>query len=166
MQIHFRWLNTWWAGKVGRCKRRKEQDKVGEGGNPVLLSQGFGGVMGSKTEKVCWGKFMMLCKTQKPTLTLLKSGGGGDCLTTIVSWKPEGRTKLESQGAGKRNGKSPTFCPLPCILQTDLSAGVCGSEGVQTWESTLKLLRECAPEGNMIQADRGDPWPHLLQFPS
>lgn len=37
-----------------------------------MLSQGFGGVMGSKTEKVCWGKFMMRRKTQKPTLTLLK----------------------------------------------------------------------------------------------
>ena len=53
-------------------KEEKEKDKVGEACNPVSLSQGFGGVMGSKTEKVCWRKFMMLHETQKPTLTLLK----------------------------------------------------------------------------------------------
>ena len=67
--------------KGGKMQEEKEQDKVGEAGNPVSLSQGFGGVMGSKTEKVCWRKFMMLHKTQKPTLTLLKRKMGWERLS-------------------------------------------------------------------------------------
>ena len=67
--------------KGGKMQEEKEQDKVGEAGNPVSLSQGFGGVMGSKTEKVCWRKFMMLHKTQKPTLTLLKRKVGWERLS-------------------------------------------------------------------------------------
>ena len=65
-------------------QEEKEQDKVGEAGNPVSLSQGFGGVMGSKTEKVCWRKFMMLHKTQKPTLTLLKRKVGWERLSYLI----------------------------------------------------------------------------------
>lgn len=76
---------------------------------------------------------------------------------------------MKSQGAGRRNGKKPpTSFPSPTFsLQTGFSAGMSGSEGVQAfWESTLKLLRECAPGGDMIQDDHGDPWPRLPQLPS
>ena len=75
---------------------------------------------------------------------------------------------MKSQGAGRRNGKPPTSFLSPTFsLQTGFSAGMSGSEGVQAfWESTLKLLRECAPGGDMIQDDHGDPGPACLRFPA
>lgn len=32
-------------------------------------------MMGSDSEKICWGEFMMLSKSQKPTLACLRENG-------------------------------------------------------------------------------------------
>lgn len=106
-------------------QEEKEQDKVGEAGNPVSLSQGFGGVMGSKTEKVCWRKFMMLHKTQKPTLTLLKRKMGWerlsykDCLIGNLrggpSWSRKGQER--EMGSHLHFVLSPAFSRLTSLLE-------------------------------------------------
>lgn len=95
---------------------KEEQDEAGEAGNPVSLSKGFGGVMGSQSEKMGWRELVMPGKTQKPTLACLKEKWA---LTRTVSRKPEGKTEVESQGMGRRNGKPPPFFPLPCLLSPE-----------------------------------------------
>lgn len=107
-------LNTWRAGKA-------ERRKGGEAGaaNLVSWSKGFGGVMGPNSEKICWGELMILSKSQKPTLACLRENGlsyrvgWGGHLTRVVLWKPEGRTKVDSQGARRRSRK-----PLHLSLQS------------------------------------------------
>lgn len=38
-----------------KTERRRSRMKLGKAANPVSLNKGFGGVMGSRSEKICWG---------------------------------------------------------------------------------------------------------------
>ena len=41
------------VGGRGRKTEEKERDEFGEASNPVSLSKGFGGAVGSQSEKIC-----------------------------------------------------------------------------------------------------------------
>lgn len=144
-------LNTWRAGKA-------ERRKGGEAGaaNLVSWSKGFGGVMGSNSEKICWCELMILSKSQKPTLACLRENG----LSYKVGWG----AILQGLSCGNLRGGPKWILTGPggeaespyIFLSPELLKGLPG----------CKLWRQCAPGRGVIQVDHGSPWSCLPQFPS
>lgn len=104
--------------------------------------------MGSNSEKMCWGEFMVLSKSQKPTLACLRKNGlsyrwgGGRYLTRLSRGNLRGGPKWSLGGPGGEAG-GPYIFLSPEVLR--------GVPGCQLW-------RQCVPGRGMIQVGPGSPW--------